>query len=87
MELIFDNGPGTINSISFDSKANNLYWINPINQAIVVMNLNTRKNANLYNIRNDTYVPLTLALNTEGGWVATNIKCSFSTFEEILSTV
>ena len=66
LELIYDDGAGTIDSISFDDHANNLYWINPLNHVIMVMNLNSCKKAKVYK-GNSACLPLKLTLNPENG--------------------
>lgn len=64
LELILDNGPGTIKSIHFDDHTNNLYWIDPINYAIVVTSLNERKSSNILQ-GNSSNIPLDLSLVPE----------------------
>ena len=68
LELVFENGPGTIDSIKYDDHANNLYWISPTNFTMIVMNLSTRRREIVLN-GNSSYFPFEFTLVPAKGFV------------------
>ena len=67
LHLLSDDGPGSIQSVEFDNYANNMYWIDPANNEIKVMNLNNTSFRKTIFKGNSTYVPTELTLAPSKG--------------------
>ena len=68
LTLITADGLGTISAIHFDDTSNNLYWIDPKNFVLKMMNLQNRLKVNLVS-GNSSYQLVDFTLQTAEGWV------------------
>lgn len=64
--ILSDSTYGTIKSLQFDDFGNNVYWINPTNYCIKVINLNTLRTKTVYQ-GTPTNIPSSMTLAPNKG--------------------